>query len=136
MKTRGRKSRTNGNRGRGGRQPWAAIADTAKEQTARAPSETKKWDRETSLNESQTEFQAALATARDALDQFRAEPLVASKRGGPRISPWFRVWREASEVAQRWHRQLDRDKPEPSIHDEIDRLLAAESADGRVDRDT
>ena len=86
------------------------------------------------MNESQTEFQAALATARYALAQFNAEPLVASKRGGPRLSPWFRTWVQASEVAQRWHRQLD--KSEPSIHDEIDRLLAEESNGGRVDRDT
>jgi hypothetical protein len=74
------------------------------------------------MNESQTEFQTALATARDALEQFNAEPLVASKRGGPRLSPWWRVWVQASEVAQRCHRQLDRDMPEPSIQDEIDRL--------------
>ena len=79
------------------------------------------------MNESQIEFQTALATARDALEQFDAEPLVESKRGGPRLSPWWRVWVQASEVAQRWHRQLDRDKPAPSIQDEIDRLLADEA---------
>lgn len=77
------------------------------------------------MNESQTQFQAALATARYALAQFNAEPMVSAKRGGPRLSPWFRAWIQASEVAQRWHRQLEIDKPdEPSIHDEIDRLLS------------
>ena len=82
------------------------------------------------MSEVQTEFEAALATARHALEQFNAEPMVLSKRGGPRTSPWFRCWKEASEVAQRWHRQLELDKPEPSIDDEIDRLLADAGGDG------
>ena len=70
----------------------------------------------------QAEFEAAVATARHALEQFNAEPLIDSKRGGPRLSPWFRVWRDASEVAQRWHRQL-REQPEPEVDDIIDRIL-------------
>jgi hypothetical protein len=70
----------------------------------------------------QGEFEAALATARHALEQFNAEPLIDSKRGGPRLSPWFRVWRDSSEVAQRWHRQLQ-EEPEPSLDDTIDRIL-------------
>ena len=49
--------------------------------------------------------------------------MVPSERGGPRLSPWFRVWRDASEVAQRWHRRLEQSKPEPSLKDQIDRLL-------------
>jgi hypothetical protein len=75
----------------------------------------------------QGEFEAAVATARHALEQFNTEPLIPSKRGGPRLSPWFRVWVQASEVAQRWHRQL-RDEPEPSIGDTIDRILEGEGA--------
>jgi hypothetical protein len=74
------------------------------------------------ISEIKTEFDAAVAAARHALEQFNAEPLVASKRGGPRLSPWWRVWVQASEVAQRWHRQLQAE-PEPSIDDELDRLL-------------
>ncbi len=53
-----------------------------------------------------TEFDAALEVARHALEMFNAEPLVPSKRGGDRLSPWWRVWKEASEVAQRWLRQM------------------------------
>src|SRR3954464_12259290 len=34
------------------------------------------------------------------LEQFRAEPMVASKRG-PRLSPWFRVWVPPGEGFQR-----------------------------------
>jgi hypothetical protein len=68
------------------------------------------------------EFEAAVATANHALEKFNKEPLVDSKRGGPRISPWFRVWRDASEVAQRWHRQLQAE-PEPSVDDTINRIL-------------
>ena len=75
------------------------------------------------MTEVETEFQSAIATAREALEQFNAEPLVESKRGGPRLSPWFRVWVQASEVAQRWHRQLASERDEPSIDDELDRLL-------------
>ena len=73
----------------------------------------------------QGEFEAAVATARHALEQFNTEPLIDSKRGGPRLSPWFRVWRDASEVAQRWHRQL-REQPEPEVEDIIDRILNGE----------
>jgi uncharacterized protein (DUF736 family) len=75
------------------------------------------------MTEIQTELDSAIATARRALEQFNAEPLVPAKRGGPRLSPWFRVWVQASEVAARWHRQVELEKPEPSIDDELDRLL-------------
>jgi hypothetical protein len=51
--------------------------------------------------------------------------MVDSKRGGPRCSAWFRVWRDASEVAQRWHRQLQQE-PEPPIDDIIDRILSGD----------
>lgn len=68
------------------------------------------------------EFEAAIATAQHALEQFRAEPLVESKRGGPRLSPWWRVYVQASEVAQRWDRQL-KDDPEPSVEETINRIL-------------
>jgi hypothetical protein len=74
------------------------------------------------MNEVETEFQSAIAVARHALEQFNAEPLVESKRGGPRTSPWFRVWVQASEVARRWHKQLP-EKPPPTIDEELDRLL-------------
>ena len=86
------------------------------------------------MNEIRVELDAALVTARHALEQFNAEPMVASKRGGPRLSPWFRVWVQASEVAQRWHRQLEREKPEPSIDEEIDRLLAGDGDGGGLER--
>ena len=70
----------------------------------------------------ETEFQSAIATARHALERFNAEPLVDSKRGGPRLSPWWRVWVQASEVAQRWHRQL-LEQPEPALDSVIDEIL-------------
>ena len=72
-------------------------------------------------SEIRPEFEAAIATARHALEEFNKEPLVQSKRGGPRLSPWWRVYVQASEVAQRWHRQL-REEPEPSVDDVIDRF--------------
>ena len=74
-------------------------------------------------DEMRTEFETAITTAREALEKFNEEPLVESKRGGPRLSPWFRVWRDASEVAQRWQRQLAREADESSIDDELDRIL-------------
>jgi hypothetical protein len=83
------------------------------------------------MSRAETELQSALATARHALEQFNAEPLVASKRGGPRISPWFRVWVQASEVAQRWHRQRHHD-PEPSMDDALDRILGRVGGRARV----
>jgi hypothetical protein len=75
------------------------------------------------MTQVKTEFDSAVATARHALEQLNAEPLVASKRGGPRLGPWWRVWVQASEIAQRWHRQLVSGRHEPSIDDELDRLL-------------
>jgi uncharacterized protein (DUF736 family) len=75
------------------------------------------------MSEIETEFNTAVATARHALERFNAEPMVPSKRGGPRVSPWFRVWVQSSEIAQRWHRQLARERDDPSIDDELDRLL-------------
>jgi hypothetical protein len=74
------------------------------------------------MSDIKIEFQAAVEQARLALQRFEDEPLVASKRGGPRLSPWWRVYVQASEVAQRWHRQL-REEPEPSIEETIDRIL-------------
>ena len=44
------------------------------------------------MSQVRTEFETAIETARHALTQFSAEPMVASKRGGPRLSPWWRVW--------------------------------------------
>jgi hypothetical protein len=76
------------------------------------------------MSEIQTEFDAAIATARNALEKFNAEPFVPAKRG-TQLSPWFRVWRDSSEIAQRWHRQL-REEPEPSLDDTIDRILRGE----------
>ena len=69
------------------------------------------------------EFETAVETANHALEQFNAEPLIPSKRGGPRLSPWWRVYVQASEVAVRWHRQL-REEPEESMEDAIDRILS------------
>lgn len=83
------------------------------------------------MNEVETEFQSAIATARYALQQFNAEPLVESKRGGPRLSPWFRVWVQASEVAQRCHRQREPQRPR-SIDDELDRLLGPMGEQGEA----
>lgn len=76
------------------------------------------------MEDVRTEFEAALAAARHALAEFNAEPLVAAKRGGPRLSPWWRVYVQASEVAQRWHRQFGLIGHEKSIDEEIDRLLS------------
>jgi hypothetical protein len=72
-----------------------------------------------------TEFESAVAIARYALEQFNLAPLVESQRGAPRISSWWRVYREASELAVRWHRELRALKPaEVTWSDaELERLL-------------
>jgi hypothetical protein len=67
------------------------------------------------------EFEAAIATARHALEEFRREPLVGTKRGHDTLSPWWRVYIQASEVAQRWYRQLGEEILD--IDDELDRIL-------------
>ena len=72
-----------------------------------------------------TEFESAVAVARHALEQFNLAPLVESQRGAPRISSWWRVYREASELAVKWHRELRALAPtEYRVTDaELDRLL-------------
>jgi hypothetical protein len=69
------------------------------------------------------ELEAAIATARHALGEFNREPLMRTKRGHDTLSPWWRVYIQASEVAQRWHRQLGEEIP--GIDDELDRILGA-----------
>jgi hypothetical protein len=73
----------------------------------------------------QGEFEAAVAQANAALEEFNKEPLIASKRGGPRLSPWWRVYVQASEVAVRWHRRMQAE-PDPDVDDIIDRILNGE----------
>ena len=70
------------------------------------------------------EFQSAISTARHALEQFNAEPLVARRSGAVR----WRVWVQASEVAQRGRADSgsSRSPKTVSIDDEIDRLLREE----------
>jgi hypothetical protein len=72
-----------------------------------------------------TEFESAVGVARHALEQLNKAPLVESQRGAPRISSWWRVYREASELAVRWHRELRAMKPaEVTWRDaELDQLL-------------
>ena len=53
------------------------------------------------MNQIETELETAIATARDALARFREDPMTPSKRGGPRLSPWWRVYVQSSEVAAR-----------------------------------
>jgi hypothetical protein len=74
-------------------------------------------------SESKTEFDSAVAVARRALKEFNREPLVQSKPGGPRLSPWWRVYVEASGVAVRWCRQMKRDDLGPSFDEGLDRML-------------
>jgi hypothetical protein len=71
------------------------------------------------------EFETAVAVARQALEEFNREPLVPSKRGGSRVSSWWAVYRQASEIAQRWHRKLrTMTPPQATCSDaELDRLL-------------
>lgn len=75
------------------------------------------------MSEVKTEFEAAVATARHALEEYNKEPIRLSKRGAPTASVWFRIWRDASDVAIKWHRQL-REEPEESVQDTIDRILS------------
>jgi hypothetical protein len=77
------------------------------------------------MSEVKAEFDAAIATARNALEQFNAEPFVPAKRG-TQLSPWFRVWRDSSEIAQRWCRQLREEVP--SFDDELDEILGRDGA--------
>jgi hypothetical protein len=74
-----------------------------------------------------TEFEAAVATARHALEEYRKEPVRVSKRGAPTASVYFRIWRDASDIAIKWHRQLQAE-PEESLDDTIDRILREEDA--------
>jgi hypothetical protein len=78
------------------------------------------------MSEVKAEFDAAIATARHALEQYRKEPILHSKRGAPTPTAWFRIWRDASEVAARWHRQMQTEGP--SFDDELDEILGRDGA--------
>jgi hypothetical protein len=80
-----------------------------------------------SSNTAQAEFEAAVAVARLALERFNEAPMVESRRGAPRTSSWWRVYREASELAVKWHRELRALEPgERSLDSELDRLLGGD----------
>jgi hypothetical protein len=82
----------------------------------------------------QTEFETAVAVARLALERFNEAPLVDSKWAAPRISSWWRVYREASELAVRWHRELRAIKPAEIrwLDTELDRPWASRAgSEGR-----
>ena len=66
------------------------------------------------MDQAQTEFATALDMARRGREMWLENPVPAN----------FRIWRDASETAIRWHRTLrlagkGRDSPE----DELDRIL-------------
>src|SRR5947207_5243981 len=86
------------------------------------------------MNGVSEQFENAVEVANHALEEFNREPLVDSKRGGPRLSPWWRVWVQASELAARWYRELARERRErsgESLDDELDRLIRAQEGRGR-----
>lgn len=66
----------------------------------------------------------ALEIAVEAKAQFQTKPMVTSQRGGPRVSPWFRVWDLAEQNVARLARLLT-GKPvkAKSLDDELKNLL-------------
>ena len=87
------------------------------------------------MNDAQMECQAAPTVARDALEQFHAEPMVESKRGGPRLNPWWRVYVQASGIAARWHREAGELRQQEvgnsdPFGDALDRLLDEAAEEG------
>jgi hypothetical protein len=69
-------------------------------------------------------FADAIEIARTAKAELAKSPVVATKRGGGRVSPWLRVWSEAVQNACRLARLLkDSDAPPPSLDEELENLL-------------
>jgi hypothetical protein len=52
------------------------------------------------IDEIKIEFDSAVAVARHALAEFRRQPLVPSKRGGPRLSPWWASRRQRERMSE------------------------------------
>jgi hypothetical protein len=71
----------------------------------------------------QAEFIAAIEVARRSLEEYQRQPMVPSKRGGDRISPYWQAYREASHIAWRWARLLDADPEAESEFDLLDQVL-------------
>jgi hypothetical protein len=66
------------------------------------------------MDQAQTEFATALDMARRGREMWLENPVPAN----------FRIWRDASETAIRWHRTLRLAGKEPdSPEDELDRIL-------------
>ncbi len=66
----------------------------------------------------------ALEIARTAKAELAKRPVVASKRGGGRTSPWLTVWDRAIQNAVRLARLLaESDAEPPSLDAELEDLL-------------
>jgi hypothetical protein len=48
------------------------------------------------MSDLDAQYANAVELATTAYDHFTAEPMVDSKRGGPRLSPWWKVYNEAT----------------------------------------
>jgi hypothetical protein len=67
------------------------------------------------MDQAQIEFETALDMARRGREMWLAKPTPAN----------FRVWRDASETAHRWHRSLRLGGQMPeSDTDELEKILA------------
>jgi hypothetical protein len=66
------------------------------------------------MDQAQAEFEIALDMARRGREMWLENPVLAN----------FRIWRDASETAIRWHRTLRlAGKGPESSEDELDRIL-------------
>jgi hypothetical protein len=69
-------------------------------------------------------FEDAIEMARMARAELAKAPVVQSKRGGGRTSPWLVVWDRSVQNAVRLARVLkDIDVPPPSLDEELKTLL-------------
>jgi hypothetical protein len=65
----------------------------------------------------------ALSLAKLAREELSKAPVVATKRGGGRVSPWLRVWSEAVQNACRVSRLLPKGEERKTLDDELAVLL-------------
>jgi hypothetical protein len=72
----------------------------------------------------QLEYEAAIAIATRARVEFLKRPMIRSKRGGDRTSPWFRIWNESEQNVVRLARLLGPPKGKSrSLDEELSELL-------------
>jgi hypothetical protein len=78
------------------------------------------------MDDLEEQYRHAIEIANRAHEAFLDDALVATKRGHETLSPWFKVWSEATQNVVRLARLMQaRGTVGPSLDAELDELLGS-----------